>query len=158
MLENHRVWPSATYEIYMSTLVSTWGCEERTTHFHVSINPGVYTAPQLKYFMSGTSGVCSLNSRIAAGVRQLNAEPSPPPFGSMSRSERNDGKRSGPTVLRKTSAKEDPRCGLDIVVTERTRKVWVCKFVARYRQSRPPYVPKSAAINCWHWSAHHAMT
>ena len=59
---------------------------------------------------------------MAAGVRQLNAEPSPPPLGSMSRSERNDGKRSGPTVLRKTSAKVDPRCGDDIVVMERTRK------------------------------------
>ncbi len=58
---------------------------------------------------------------MAAGVRQLNAEPSPPPFGSMSSSERIDDKRSGPTVLRKASANEDPRCGLDIVVTERMR-------------------------------------
>jgi hypothetical protein len=41
----------------------------------------------------------------------------------MSRSERKDGKRSGPTVSRKWSAKEDPRCGLDIVVIERMRKV-----------------------------------
>jgi hypothetical protein len=101
------------------------------THFHVSIKPGWYTAPQLKYFISGTSGVCSLNSRIAAGVRHVKAEPSPPPLGSMSRSERKEGKRSGPTVSRKWSAKEDPRCGLDIVVIERMRKVWSCRFEAR---------------------------
>ena len=71
------------------------------THFHVSINPGLYTAPQLKYLTPGTLGVCSLNSRMAGGVRHANAEPSPPPLGSMSMSERNDGKRSGPTVSRK---------------------------------------------------------
>ena len=97
---------------------------------------------------------------MAAGVRQLNAEPSPPPFGSMSSRVRNDGKRSGPTVLRKVSAKEDPRCGLDIVVMERTRKVCACKFVARYRQSRPPCAPESAlvAIDSRQWRAYHTMT
>jgi hypothetical protein len=42
-----------------------------------------------------------LNSRMACRVRHENAEPSPPPLGSMSRSERNDGKRSGPTASRK---------------------------------------------------------
>jgi len=72
-----------------------------STHLKVSINPGLYTAPQLKYLTSGTLGVCSLNSRMACGVRDENAEPSPPPLGSNSRSERNDGKRSGPTVSRK---------------------------------------------------------
>ena len=68
---------------------------------------------------------------MAAKVRQENAEPSPPPIGSMSRSERKDGKRSGPTVSRKWSAKEEPRCGVEIVVMERMRKVWACKFEAR---------------------------
>jgi hypothetical protein len=105
----------------------------------VSIKPGWYVAPQLKYLMSGTSGVSSLNLRICSTVRHSKALPSPPPFGSRSRRERTCGKRSRPTVSKKWSAKEEPRCGEAIVVIERMRKSRSVKWVARYRQSSPPY-------------------
>ena len=75
----------------------------------MSISPGSYTAPQLKYCTPGTSGVSSLNLRMLSKVRHSKAFPSPPPLGRSSRRESMEGIRAGPTVERKWSAKEDPR-------------------------------------------------
>ena len=55
-------------------------------------------------------------------VRHSNALPVPPPMESMSRSERTWGMRCSPTVVRKWSAKADPRWGVAMVVTESTVK------------------------------------
>ena len=79
------------------------------TDFQVSISPGSYTAPQLKYFTPGTSGVSSLNLRMLSKVRHSKAFPSPPPLGRRSRRESTEGILVGPTVDRKWSAKEEPR-------------------------------------------------
>ena len=78
-------------------------------YFQVSISPGSYTAPQLKYRTPGTSGVSSLNFRMLSKVRHSKAFPSPPPFGRRSRRVSTEGIRVGPTVERKWSAKADPR-------------------------------------------------
>lgn len=98
----------------------------KITYFQVSINPGSYTAPQLKYLTPSTSGVFSLNLRMLSTVRDSKAFPSPPPLGRRSSRERTEGIRVGPKVERKWSAKEEPRWGVAIVVMERTLNLrWV---------------------------------
>lgn len=64
-------------------------------------------------------------------VRHSNAVPSPPPFGRRSRRESTEGMRAGPTVARKWSAKEEPRCGVAMVVMERTRNLREVRCVVR---------------------------
>jgi len=108
------------------------------TYFHVSIKPGSYTAPQLKYLTPSTSGVFWLNSFMLVTVRHSNALPSPPPLGKRSRRDRTEDRRSRPTVSRKWSAKEEPRCGVAIVVMLRMLNLRWVRWVVRYRQSRPP--------------------
>ncbi len=81
----------------------------------------------------------SLKRRMFSTVRNSNAFPSPPPFGRSSSSESTDGMRSRPTVARKWSANDEPRCGEEIVVTESTSNGRSVMCVVRYLQSIPPY-------------------
>ena len=108
------------------------------TYLNTSKSPGSKTAPQLKYCTPSTSGVSSLNLRMASSVKLSNALPSPPPFGNRSNKETNEGIRSFPTVAMKWSANEEPRCGVATVVIERTLNLRCLRCVVRYRQSSPP--------------------
>ena len=116
-----------------------WYTRKRNTHLNVSNNPGSNTAPQLKYLTPSTSGVHSLNFLILSTVKLSNAWPSPPPFGSKSSIAMICGNRSLPIVAMKWSAKEDPWCGVAMVVIESTLNFRCVRCVVRYRQSRPPW-------------------
>ncbi|KZT30757.1 hypothetical protein NEOLEDRAFT_34056 [Neolentinus lepideus HHB14362 ss-1] len=78
--EDDGVGPSAKKDTGVSQGGRRGKRESKGTHFHVSMRPGSYTAPQLKYFTPGISGVCSLNLRMFSRVRNSKALPSPPPF------------------------------------------------------------------------------